>query len=669
MKHAIIVIIALITTGISSAQNFDFGKVSLEEVQNKVYVKDTSASAVMLHKSRRTYFDHEHPEGWVIVTEVHERIKILNKDGLDYGTKEIDLYKSGKDKEKVSAIKAYTYSEVGGKLKSEKLKKSGIFKNETSDNWNEVSFTMPNVKVGSVIEWTYKITSPYWKIDDLIIQEDIPTAHYHAKIETLHFFHFNRIAKGGFAVVPKEYKEPRTLNIRYESTTANGHLSLTQPTKSNTIQTTEYVAEYELRDIEALKEEPYVDNIDNYRYIITYELMSTKFPSGGLKKYSTSWEEVVKTLNESDNFGDRLKKTRFLKDDVTRIKALGTDPMEITTNAFNFVKNKMNWNAVKRVTTKESLQKAYKESTGNSAQINLMLTALLRACGVKANPVLVSTRDHGFPAFPTLDGFNYVVVCAEVGGKELLLDATEKLNKPGELPVRALNWEGTLVMEKGGTRKINLYPKTLSQGNTIMNVTINDDGSLEGKQRSSYTRMEALQYRKKYKKYSKEEYEEELLNTYGFDELLEVEVKNAEDLNKPIMETLSFEFDDSADIVGNEMYISPLLFLKLDTNPFKMDSRNYPINFVYPFSRKKMINIKIPEGYQVTSIPTPMKIALPDQMGSFVFNISEVNGGLNVMSTIKLNTAIVPAYKYLELKEFYNQRVMKEAEKVVLTRK
>jgi len=652
-----------------SAQNFEFGKVSLAQVQNKIYVKDTTASAVVLHKFRRTYFNYEHPAGYVVITEVHERIKILNKDGLDYGTKEIGLYMSGSDREKVNSIKAYTYNEVGGKLKTEKLKKNGIFKEETSENWREVSFTMPNVKVGSVVEWTYKITSPFWKIDDLIIQEDIPTAHYHAKIETLSYFNFNRIAKGGFSLAPKEYREPRNLNVQYEERTTNGHLSLTQATKSATIQTVEFVSEYELRDVEALKEEQYVDNIDNYRYIITYELMSTQFPRGPLKKYSTSWEEVVKTLNKSDNFGERLKRTRFLKDDVARIKSMGTDPMEVTKNAFNFVKNKMTWNEEKRVSAKESLQKAYKESTGNSAQINLMLTVLLRECGIKANPVLVSTRDHGLPAFPTLDGFNYVVVCAEIGGKELLLDATEKLNKPGVLPVRALNWEGTLVKEDGSTRKINLYPKTLSQRNTIMNVTINDDGSLEGKQRSSYTKMEALQYRKNYKKYAKEEYEEELMNTYGFDELLDVSVKNVEDLNKPIMETLAFEFDDSADVVGNEMYISPLLFLKLDANPFKLDSRNYPINFVYPFSRKKMINIKIPEGYQVKSIPASIKIALPDQMGSFVFNISEVNGALNVMSTTKINTAIIPAFKYLELKEFYNQRVLKETEKVVLTRK
>lgn len=650
----------------SMAQNFKLGKVSLNEVQNNVYKKDTSASAVILHKSRRTYFNHEHPEGWVIVTEIHERIKILKKEGLDYGTKEISLYKSGSNKERVNSIKAYTYNEEGGKLKSEKLKKNGIFKNEVSDYWNETSFTMPNVKVGSVVEWMYRVTSPFWKIDDLIIQADIPTAHYLGKVERLSYFNFQRIAKGGFNVVPKEYKEPRNLNIQYEQSTNS---ALTQATKSSTIQTNEFVTEYELRDIPALKEEPYVDNIDNYRFLITYELKSTQFPNGALREYSTSWEEVVKTINKSDNFGKQLKKTRFLKDDVVRLKAMGTNPMELTRNAFDFVKNKMSWNGRKATGTKDGIQKAYKENTGNSAQINLMLTVLLRECGVKANPVLVSTRDHGFPAFPTLDGFNYVVVCAEIGGKDILLDATEKLNVAGILPTRALNWEGTLVLEDGRTRKINLYPKKLSLANTIMNVTINEDGSLAGKQRSSYTILEALRFRKNYKEYTEDEYIDDLINTYAFDDLIEFDIKNIDDLNKPVIETFAFELDEGVDIIGNEMYISPLLFLKIKSNPFTLEERNYPVNFVYPQSRKKIINIKIPEGFEVTSLPKPIKISLPDQMGSFMFNINEVPGGLNIMSTFKINTAIIPQYKYLELKEFYNQRVLKEAEKVVITRK
>jgi hypothetical protein len=665
MKHLVLTILAISILSFTQAQDYKFGNVSKEEVANNVYEKDTSAGAVILYKYRNTYFDHDHPDGYIVITEVHERVKILNKDGLDYATKKIRSYNYGKNHERISGIKGYTYNIENGKLNDEKLRKDGIFEERLSDYWEETSFTMPNVKVGSVVEWTYRKTSPLWGVDDLIIQEDIPTKHYYAKIELLSYFNFNLVAKGRYMISPKQYEELRNLNVNYEQST-NG--ALTQATKSATVQTKEYVSEYELRDVPALSDEPYVDNKDNYRALVTYELASVQFPGGQPHKYSNTWEEVVKTINESDNFGKELENTKFLKDDADQIKTLGTAPIELVKNAFEFVKNKMNWNGSKSVGTSDGIRKAYKENTGNSAQINLMLTALLRECGIKANPVLVSTRDHGFPVFPTLDGFNYVVVCAEVGGKTILLDATDKLSSINVLPQRVLNWEGTIVYDDGAFKKINMYPIDLSEHNTIMSITINDDGSLSGKQNSSYSDLDAMAYRKKYETYSKDEYIDALINRYTFDDLTEFEVKNDKDLSKSIIEGYSFEINEGVDMVGNEIYFSPLFFHRLTENPFKLKERNFPVNFVYASREKKMINIKIPEGYQVTSTPEPIKISLPDQMGSFLFNISVTEGGLNVISTFEINSAIIPEFKYAELKEFYNQRVLKETEKVVLTK-
>lgn len=57
------------------------------------------------------------------------------------------------------------------------------------------------------------------------------------------------------------------------------------------------------------------------------------------------------------------------------------------------------------------MRKAYKDKTGNIADINLMLTAMLRSAGLTANPVLVSTRSNGIALFPNRNAFNYVILC------------------------------------------------------------------------------------------------------------------------------------------------------------------------------------------------------------------------------------------------------------------
>ena len=645
------------------AQDYEFGKVSKDEVTNNTYAKDSSASAVILHKSRRTYFDHDHPDGWVIITEVHERIKILNKEGLEYATKNVGLYKTAKSKESISAIKAFTFNLENGKIKKTKMKRSSIFDTEVSKRWRKSSFTLPEVKVGSVVEWVYKVKSPFWKIDDLIVQSDIPTAHYFGKVDTPHFFKFNRLVKGGFALKPNEYTEIRNLTVNYEQGTNS---ALTQATRSSTIKVTENVSEYELSHVPALKEELYVDNIDNYRFLVTYELNSVQFPNSTPEFYSQSWDQVVKTINKSKEFGGQLKKGGYLKEAVEHLKSKSNSQLNLVTLSFNYIKDRMTWNEEKRIVADDGVSKAYKEKTGNVCEINLMLVKLLNEVGVKAHPVLASTRNHGIPVFPTIEGFNYVLACAEIDGKYILMDATEKKSIPGVLPKRILNWEGTIVFPDGSSQKISLYPRKKSINNTIMSVSIAADGSLSGKKTSSYTSLEALDYRNTNKNTSDEEYLETKMNTLGLDDISIFERKNFENFDKPIIESYEFEMDQGVDIISGDMYFSPLFFLKLTSNPFKLEDRRYPVGFVYPFSRKKMINVKLPEGYVVKSIPDPIKIALPDQLGSFLYNINKTEGGLNVLVKLDINAARVPTHSYQDLKEFYKQRVAKETEKIVL---
>ncbi|NQX85029.1 MAG: DUF3857 domain-containing protein [Flavobacteriaceae bacterium] len=662
MKNTILLLIVFLAVIKVDAQKYKFEKVTIAALKNNVYEKDTSANAVILNSYRSTYFEHDHPDGWILVTEIHQRIKILNKDGLDYATKKIPLYKSGKREEKAINIKGFVFNEENGKVITEKLKKKSIFKEEKSKYWNQTSITMPNINVGTILQWSYKIKSPFWKIDDLIIQEDIPTKNFYAKIETLSYFDFNEIVKGIYTVRPKQFEETRNVKVNYEQSTNTG---LTQSTRFATIKVNTYVSEYELNDIPALKEELYVNNIDNYRAKVFYELRSVKFPNSGLKQLSTTWEKVVKTINEHKNFGKQLKKTSFLEDEGVKIKRVNDNYGKIS-KAFDVIKSKMTWNGDYGKYTKKNLQKAYNEGTGNVSEINLMLVALLRESGLKSYPVLVSTRKHGVPVFPTLEGFNYVVASCEIGGEIVLLDATDKDLPVGLLPPRALNWEGTMVLDNGQFKKVNLFPTKHSQFNAMMNITINEDGSIQGKRSTSVNNLDAYLYRKTYKNRTQEELEETVMNDNDYDDLSDLEMKNLKDLTKSVGQVYSFELDDGAEVVGDEIYFSPLFSLTLDTNPFVLEERLFPVDFTYPRSRKRIVNIKLPAGYKVVSLPKPMKMNLPDGLGAFLFNISETPNGINVMSTFKINSAIIPAYKYQELKEFYKQRVKKETEKVVL---
>src|SRR5690606_34165552 len=132
------------------------------------------------------------------------------------------------------------------------------------------------------------------------------------------------------------------------------------------------------------------------------------------------------------------------ENDVNNLVASVSNPMERASLIFNFVKSKVKWNGYVGISSKEGVRKAYKDQTGNVAEINLMLTAMLRHAGLNANPVLISTKQNGIPLFPTLDGYNYVISGIETEQGVILLDASNKYSMPNILPSRVLNWEGRI---------------------------------------------------------------------------------------------------------------------------------------------------------------------------------------------------------------------------------
>ena len=658
------ILVLFFICSISFAQDYEFKKVSKEELSMSVYAQDTTADAVYLHKSRHTYYEDDEVKGWVVYTDVHERIKILTKDGLDYATRTINLYKEGKLEQRIESIKAFTFNLVDGKVKSEKLSKSGIFENEESENWTEVNLTMPAVKVGSVLEISYRKVSPIWyHLDDIIVQEDIPTAHHYTQIRTLEYFKFSRLIKGNFNAAPKDYQDTRRITLTYES-----GRGLTSETKDASVLFNETVSEYEYIHIPALKEEPYVDNINNYRFTIVHELTSTQNNDGVVKDYSRTWEDVVETIYKGDSFGKQLEKRNFLKEGLAQLLQGSNGYMDRMNRIFDHVKQRMTWNKEYGFTANSGISRAYRDKTGNIGDINLLLTAMLKEAGLNANPVLLSTRSLGKPVFPTINGFNYVIAAVEIDGQRYLLDATEKMTAPNVLPSRVLNWYGTMVMENGLSMKVDLYPNTISQVSTMLTVNLDDFGDINGNVRSNLTLLEALDQRRSYENESISKIEEDLMDDYNLDLVSELELKNLKDPSKPVSVSYDFEKEDAVEIIDGDIYLNPMFFLGMYENPFKLDDRNYPINFVHPYLHRKIININLPEGYTVTNVPEALNISLPDGLGAYTFNIAQANGKLNLVCSMTMKQAVVPSLYYETLKEFYSQRVAKESEKVVISK-
>ena len=133
------------------------------------------------------------------------------------------------------------------------------------------------------------------------------------------------------------------------------------------------------------------------------------------------------------------------------------------------------------------------------------------------------------------------------------------------------------------------------------------------------------------------------------------ELKNQKDLQKSPTESYDFYTENDIDIIANKIYFTPLLSLAVKENPFKLENREYPMDFSYPFENTSTTTINLPKGYKIDFVPESMAIALPDEIGSFNYTIINSGEMLQLKVENSINYPIIPAEYYPSLKEYYNK--------------
>jgi hypothetical protein len=196
---------------------------------------------------------------------------------------------------------------------------------------------------------------------------------------------------------------------------------------------------------------------------------------------------------------------------------------------------------------------------------------------------------------------------------------------------------------------------------------VNNLGVITGKFRVQKMDYEAYSFREKNARQNEENYLEKLENNLDGILINDYSVENRDtDMSKPVTETFTFTSENHCEIIGDKMFINPLLFFTLKKNPFIQEKRQMPIYFGYPKQEKYNINIEIPDGYIVESITKSIKIASEDNVILFVINTQVEGNKIQIIVTKEINTAIMEAEYYSNLKNFFQKIIDKQNEKIVL---
>lgn len=660
IQPKLLTVLLLFFLPVSHAQNaekeFTFGSVAPEHLTMSSHEKDTTANALVLYEKGTSKIEKNGFGEPVLSTEIIRRIKIFKKEGLDRATIEIPIRKSLESKEKERFVEAEAIS-INTDRTVQRLDEKDIFTENVSETHNLVKFTVPNVQEGAVIDYRYKIESPFfYNFRSWMFQWDIPKLYSRFSTSIPANYKYNIKLTGFLKLDHKEAVLKKDCFYFQGLGTADCAVST-----------------YIMKDIPAFKEEDYMTSKYNYLSSINYELETFEGFDGMEKKFTRSWKDVDKEIKYREEIGRQARKTSYFKRLIPPEVSVLPQGVEKAKKIYYSLQEQLFWNKKNYIFTRVDVKDAFKRKSGSNAELNLILLNFLKASGFKAEFMLLSTRNNGFATklYPIISDFNYLVVKLDIEEMSFLLDITDKNLPFGVLPFRALNGYGRVMDMDNGSYWQNITPVNNTQTYVTTRIIFSEDEPAKIRTREVCSWYHALSKRKKVQDIPEKEYMESLRDRYdkeGVFVLDEYTMHNKKDPEKQFVEDYSFRMAETP--VSDILFFNPFVVEKVKENPFTLDERTYPVDFGYPFSYIHLITIDFGEHYQLKEIPKSKIMKLPDNSGNLTYKTSRNGNTLMLNVRLSLKKPLYSPVEYEGLKKIYSELIsLQHKQPVVLERK
>ena len=560
-----------------------------------------------------------------IMLERHVRIKIFNDFGKNAANVKIQM-----DGRAIGAfaLEAETINQNNGKIEIIPVDKKSIY-TQKIDKWlSEKSFTFPDVKPGSIVEYKYSIYYVYFPVWSF--QANVPTRY--SEIETV-------FAAGQDLKVIPHVKQPFVINKGFND-------------DNKQVKT--------LANVHSLPDEQYMsgrlDNLQRLEFL-------------AFKGVPPTWLSVGHDFSRASDFGWQFGRNIAGEEEILdHAKKLKTADEKIAF-IFDEVKNKMKWNDLLTFYSIEGTTAAWDKKTGNSAEINMIVYHLLKKAGINVFPLIIGGNKIG-KINPTIPGpyhFSTTDVYIPIdSSKYYVLDASNKYNLFNAIPKAALNSYGLFFDEKDNDyHPIFLEDTDPAIQSVFLNAEISGDGKMSGTlERTSYAyhKINAL---KNYKPDGEEKYIKFLCDSNNNIKLQAVKLKDMEVDSLPL--TLNANFNvDLGGVTEGYIYFKTNLFMTMGPNPFLSENRFSDIDFGYRDNYSVNGIYKIPEGYKIDALPKSVTIVMPDRSIIFKRTVAEDNGTIVIRYMLDHKKSLYFSEDYPDIKDFYKKMYEVLNEQVVL---
>ncbi len=581
---------------------------------------------------------------WSYYEDRYDRIKILTEEGLKYADVEISYDGQG---EVIRDIHARTIQPDGSTVDFDGKVFDKTIVQARGEKRLAKTFTLPNVQVGSIIEYRYRHDlRSGWIYDSRWI-----------------------VSAGLFTEHAKFSLKPNTnFGLRWSWPLGVPPGSIGPSNDHGTIR-------LEARSIPAFIEEESMPPADELRCRVDFIYQFDSVEASNPDEY---WKKQDRRLyREVRNFADAK---RLMTQAVAQIVSPTDTPEEKLRKIYARVAQLHNLSYEAEAQQEANKEKpdsigdvgdAWQKGYADGIQLTWLYLALVRAAGFEADPVLISTRDRYFfnKGFMNAGQLNSNLVIVKADGKEWYLDPGTPFTPFGDLPWWETGVAGLRLSEDNAVWiSTPIPPKTVSRIERRAALKF-INGVLTGKVTVTYTGLEAssrrLNERDEDATARKQYLEDEVQRAIPTG--ITVTLTNSPDWSSwdaPLVAEYEVEVPGWGRPAGRRVLVPIGLFGGEEKNSFSHAARIQPLYFANFYQHIDDITIELPAGFVVESLPK----ASNSDLKQIAYHTTLENDGQTLHFTRQLDfqLMLLQAAAYDKLRDFYHQVQVADADRAVL---
>jgi len=598
----------------------------------------------------------------------YERIKILTKDGEKYANVELPFvsttedYSGGGNEKTLDDITGRTIHADGTIIPFTGKPYLKVLEKGQNVKVQERVFTLPNVEVGSIIEYRYAtrisddmVESPDWYIQgELYVKQ----AHYiwyptsreiqnsRGPITTITWF----------PILPEGVKIERR-DIPHSSFS-------TQPIQ---------VFELTIKDVPPEVKEAYMPPIASFSYRVLFNFTAEHSAADWWKDEGKDWSKRM------DSFADpnsELKKetaeiTSGATNDDQKLQKIYVALMKLENTRYTRAHDQQEDKAEGGHQVKNAAD-VLSRKRGNETQLTQLFVGMARAAGMKAYLMLVPDRSEEIfiPGWMSFRQFDDVIAIVNVDGKEMYFDPGCRYCGYGHLA-----WQHTVVQglrqsdkgtEFGATPSDDFKFNALTR---VANLKMDDAGQITGTIDLGFSGADAVEWRHRALS-GDEESLNHALRTHVEEMVprsLQVKVNKIENVTE-YEQPLKVSYDVTGTLgthTGKRVLLPSDIFLSGESAPFADVKRQEAVYFHYPRYVQDAQRINLPVTVSVEALPDTVRFDLPKQEAYTLSIVGDAKGFTTRRNYIQGELLVLPK-DYDSLRKFYAQFESKDQESVVL---